>query len=130
MNIDIDQVYSDLDFKFRKLVSGDFNLVKNENAIKQSLMSLFYTRRGERMFNPNYGTNIPNQLFEPFDESTANVIVEEIKIGISTWESGRIKIDKISIDLDYDNLIYYVSIDYSILSTTAKDTLNFNLGKL
>jgi phage baseplate assembly protein W len=130
MNIDIDQVYSDLDFKFRKLVSGDFNLVKNENAIKQSLMSLFYTRRGERIFNPNYGTDLPNQLFEPFDESTANVIVEEIRLGINTWEGRRVKIDKIAIDLDYDNLIYYVSIDYTILSTTATDTLNFNLKKL
>lgn len=112
-----DSKYSDLDFKLRKLTSGDISKVFDETAINQSLLSLFNTYRGERFFNPTYGSRLPFLLFEPFDALTAQNIVEDIQQSTLVWEP-RIEITDLDIDLDYDKQIYNVTLVYKILSTT------------
>lgn len=109
--------YSDLDFKLRKLTSGDISKVIDEAAINQSLLSLFNTYRGERFFNPTYGSRLPFLLFEPFDALTAQNIVDDIQQSTLVWEP-RIEITDLDIDLDYDKQIYTVTLVYKILSTT------------
>lgn len=122
--------YTDLDFKLRKLSSGDVYDVKDDKAINQSLTSLFLTRKGERLFNLEYGSRIQYMLFEPFDNNTARAIVDDIKHSVLTWERDRINLDNVSINMDYDTMTYNISIDYTIKSTTDTGTLNLNLGKV
>ena len=112
-----DSKYSDLDFKLRKLTSGDISKVFDENAINQSLLSLFNTYKGERFFNPTYGSHLPFLLFEPFDALTARTITEDIQQSSSVWEP-RIEITDLDLDLDYDKQIYTITMVYKILSTT------------
>ena len=112
-----DNIYSDLDFRLRKLTSGDISQVFDEAAINQSLLSLFNTYRGERFFNPTYGSRLPFLLFEPFDALTARNIVEDIQTSTLVWEP-RIEITDLDIDLDYDKQIYTITIVYKIKSTT------------
>ena len=112
-----DSIYSDLDFRWRKLTSGDVSKVFDENAINQSLQSLFNTYRGERFFNPTYGSRLPFLLFEPFDSLTAKSIVEDIQDSTRIWEP-RIEITDLDIDLDYNYQVYNVTLVYKILSTT------------
>lgn len=121
--------YSDLDFKLRKLSSGDVNKVYDENAINQSLVSLFNTIRGERFFNLEYGSGLPFLLFEPFDSLTANSIVEEIKNIVKTWEDARIEIADLEIQLDYGNQLYIVDMSYRIKSTTETGSIELVLQK-
>ena len=109
--------YSDLDMKLRKLTSGDISKVTDEAAINQSLLSLFNTNRGERMFNPTYGSRLPFLLFEPFDALNAQNIVDDIQQSTLVWEP-RIEITDLDIDLDFDKQIYTVTLVYKILSTT------------
>lgn len=112
-----DSIYSDLDFRLRKLTNGDVSKVFDEAAINQSLLSLFSTYRGERFFNPTYGSRLPFLLFEPFDALTARTITEDIQQSTRTWEP-RIEITDLDLDLDYDKQIYTVTLVYKILSTT------------
>lgn len=123
------KIYSDLDFRFRKLTSGDFVKVYDENAINQSLISLFSTIRGERFFKPSYGSNIPFLLFEPFDSITANAIIEDVRDSIKTWEDVRIKIIELSIDMDADNSIYNLHMEYSLKSTLEFGNFELALQK-
>ena len=111
------KIYSDLDFKWRKLTSGDVSKVFDEDAINQALQSLFNTIRGERFFNLTYGSRLPFLLFEPFDALTAQSIVEDIQQSTSVWEP-RIEITDLDVDLDHDKQIYNVTLVYKILSTT------------
>ena len=97
--------YSDLDFKFKKLASGDVNKVYDENAINQSLTSLFNTLPGERFFNLNYGSNIPALLFEPFDALTANTLLTELRDAIKIWEDVRIEIVDLEVEMDLVNVV-------------------------
>lgn len=125
---ELKKIFSDIDFKWRKLTSGDVSKVYDENAINQSLLSLFNTRRGERFFNPSYGSGLPFLLFEPFDSLTANLITEDIQDSVATWEP-RILIKDLDIDLDYDTQVYSITLAYEIKSTTQVGSFETFLRK-
>lgn len=123
-------IYSDLDFKLRRISSsGDVNKVTNESAINQALVSLFSTTKGERLFNPNYGSNIKRLLFEPLDTLTAERLADDIKLGIRIWEP-RIELTELAITVDHDDSLYKILIEYQILNTLLKGTLNVTLEKV
>jgi len=122
--------YSDIDHKFRKLSTGDINKVYDEKAINQSLTSLFHTIPGERFFNLTYGSNLPFLLFEPFDALTAKTITEEIQDSIRIWESARIRIKDLEVQLDYQNTRYLIRLVYEIKNTTETGNLDLLLKKL
>lgn len=120
--------FSDLDYRLRKLSSGDVAQVYDDKAINQALKNLLMTVRGERFFNPEFGTRVPELLFEQFDPITGQVLHEEIKMAIETWEP-RIELLDISIQMDYDSLTYILDVAYRIKSTAELGNLNLNLVK-
>jgi uncharacterized protein len=126
----IKKIYSDLKYGYEKISTGDFSSVFNESSINQSLLTLFSTRLGERFFNPSYGTTLYKYLYEPFDSSTANDIVDMIKRSVQFWEGRRIDITSIDIDMNHDSLVYNIVLTYSIKSTPLTGSLKLNLQKL
>ena len=123
-------IYSDLDFKLRRISStGDVNKVTNEAAINQALLSLFKTTKGERVFNPTYGSNIKSLIFEPLDTLTAERIASDIKLSVRIWEP-RIELVELAITVDNDLALYRILLEYQILNTLLKGTLNFILEKV
>lgn len=122
------KIFSDLDFKLRKLTSGDINKVYDEKAVNQALFSLFNTFPGERSFNRAYGSRLPYLLFEPFDYSTANDILEEIQDAIKKYEP-RVEMLNLDIDMDFDYSTYNIDMEYKILSTVNIGNFNILLNK-
>ena len=47
------------------------------DLIKRDLLNAFYTRRGERVMRPDFGTIIFDLLFDPFDEETKAEVIED-----------------------------------------------------
>lgn len=47
--------------------------------VKMDLLNHIFTKRGERVMMPSFGTRIPDMLFEPLDDQTVDVIVEELR---------------------------------------------------
>jgi phage baseplate assembly protein W len=91
----------------------DFELVK------QDLLNHFNIRKGEKLMNPDYGTIIWDTLFDPLDDDTKNVIVQDVKriIGsdprvgaqnviVTQFEFGiQIEIDLVYISNNQRNLL-------------------------
>jgi hypothetical protein len=90
------------------------------DAIKSDLLLLMLTQKGERYYNPDYGTNLKKFIFEPNDDLTEFDIKEEIKVakegmirmifkcgrcGIRYWSRKEFKDDMCK--LCYDNLLTY-----------------------
>ena len=46
--------------------------------IKQDLINHFYTRQGERLMNPQFGTIIWDLLFEPLTEQIKDLILQNV----------------------------------------------------
>lgn len=59
--------------RVRKFRVTDFELVK------QNLFNHFRIRKGEKLFNPEFGTIIWNVLFEPFNNELHDAIVDDVK---------------------------------------------------
>lgn len=53
--------------------------VTDVNLIKRDLLNEFYTRKGERLMLPTYGTIIWDMLFEPFTDGVKAAIVDDVK---------------------------------------------------
>lgn len=112
--------YKDLSFTFKiNPLRKDLVVLKDENAIKRALLNLFSYRKGEKFFDPTFGSGIPDLLFEPFDFATAGSIQSEIKTVIETYEP-RVNVLGIDIDLNYDSNSYDIQVAYSIPDTSAQ----------
>lgn len=76
------------------------NQLYDLDIIKQDLMNHFYTRKGERVMNPDFGSIIWDMLYEPMDESTKEEIMEDCKKIINSDPRVRLVSAKIE---DYEN---------------------------
>jgi phage baseplate assembly protein W len=121
--------YKDLSITFRSNPStGDFGIVKNENAIKQAVRNLLLTDLGERPFQPSVGSRIKGLLFEPWDVFTADEIKGEIRNCLKRLEP-RIEVTKVSLQDDSDINAIAVELDYTIVGETVVQTIEFLLEK-
>ena len=68
-------------------VTEDVLVTTDEAAVKRALYNIIMTRKGERFFKPDLGSNIANLLFEPLDAATASLIKEEIEYVIIKYGS-------------------------------------------
>jgi len=111
-----DKVYSDLDFAFRiNPVTGDVGVKKDIEAVKQSVLNILSTNRGERPFMPDFGGNIRAYLFENVDSVTASLIEEEIKLSLANHEP-RVRVLSVDVeDLSNQNAIN-IRLDLEIIS--------------
>ena len=95
-------------------LSNDLIALKNANAIARSVRNIIFTVPGEKMFNPDFGTNITDSLFELLDETSAAVIKDQITYSLETYES-RIRLIDVIVVPDFENNGYDVEISYSIV---------------
>jgi phage baseplate assembly protein W len=55
-----------------------FSLTDME-LVQVDLLSHIYTRKGDRIMMPNFGTRIPDMVFEPLDDFTLAIINEDLR---------------------------------------------------
>ncbi len=94
-------------------------MVDNEEDIRQSLMILLSTIKGERVMRPDYGANMAELLFEPLTVSLATRMSAHIEKAILFFEP-RIKTDEVNFTLDAGNGLVEIRIDYTIIATNNR----------
>ena len=95
-------------------LSSDLIALKNENAIARSVRNIIFTVPGEKVFDPDFGTDINASLFELLDETSATVIKDQIKYSLETYEPRILLLDVIVVP-DFEDNGYDVEISYSIV---------------
>jgi len=101
--------------------TGYFSGIKNNDliadfdvqAITNSLQNLFNTNRGEKILNPEYGSDVSKYIFEAVSEITGDLIGEAIHASVKAYEP-RVIIENLTIYIDPDNNEYIVDIDIII----------------
>lgn len=104
--------FSDLDASMSVDISGNFNILYDEETIIQSIKIIFATISGERVRNP-IGSTLIKLLFEPMTEYTAFAIGNIATDAISKYEP-RVSITDIKVTPLYDQNIYDVQIKFWI----------------
>lgn len=124
-------VYTDLDFRFiLNPNTGDIALKRDSESVKQSIMNILLTGRGERPFNPEFGGNLRAYLFENFDVVTQAAMENVIVNSLRNYEP-RVRVDNVVIsDLSYRNALN-ISIDFTILSPEERqDVVEFVVERI
>ena len=104
-----------MSFKFNPL-SGDLIALKNENAIARAVRNIVLTSPGEKLFDPEFGSNISEILFENVDEITAVSIEDEIRNCLNNYEP-RVKLTDVIVNPNFDENQFDVKIIYTIIGT-------------
>ena len=95
-------------------MTNDLIALKNANAIARSVRNIVMTIPGEKPFDPYFGSNVRNILFENLDNLSANLLIQEIKLSIQNYEP---RVDLVAVEAmpDYDSNSYDVTIVYEII---------------
>lgn len=101
---------------FLDLNSGD------QQAIKADLMHLILTRKGQRLYNPDFGTDLLRYIFEPEDGLTLNQIKEEITTVVKRY-LPKLQVTDISVtESTDDEHAAIVRMDYIITDDVFSTT--------
>jgi len=103
-------------FPFKESNRGDFILLNNDDnkAIKSDLMHLILTRKGERLYLPDFGTNLLKFIYEPNDSITQNDIKNEITDTVKKY-LPNLQINEVIVEPSEDNVYHAkVRIDYTV----------------
>jgi len=101
----------------------------DKSAIKADLMHLILTIKGQRLYNPDFGTNLMRFIFEPSDGFTFEKIKEEITTQVKKY-LPNLDITVISVEQSTENdYAAVLRLDYTITDDvfTTSDFVIINI---
>jgi hypothetical protein len=123
------KIYSDIDFTFtKKPVTADVALSFDSKAVIRSIRNLLSTRKYERPFDPDLGSNIDALLFENFSPLVASLIEREVIDTINNYEP-RALVDSVRVSANPDSNQYDVTITFYIENATLPTTVTLLLER-
>lgn len=118
--------YIDLDINFTKHpITGDVSVVKDDNAIRQSLKNLLTLNFYDAPFQPEKGTQIGSILFEPVSETSVVRIQKIIQDMVEKYEP-RVEVLDVQVQI-MEETGYAIQLFYRVINTIEPKTLNFIL---
>jgi len=112
--------------------SKGFYLELNDNdndAIKSDLLHIVLTRKGQRLYKPDFGTDLLKYIFEPEDSMTLTAIKSEMISEVKKY-LPQLRIDNVKIEESPDNEhAAILTINFTITDTVFEmsDTVVINL---
>ena len=116
--------FINIEFPFKDGNLGQFLNLTNEDssAIKSDLMHLLLTRKGERLYLPDFGTDLLKYIFEFNDGVTRNDISRELNETVKKYIPNLI-INSVDVTESKDSEhAVVVRIDYTVTEETFQET--------
>jgi len=117
-------------FPFSFTGQGATNTVASSNGldkINQSMHIILTTRPGDRIMNPEFGSRLPDLVFEPNDQVLKTLLNIYTADALRRWEK-RIIITAVtfpSTDSDVENGIVRIRINYTVRQTNTPGSFVF-----
>lgn len=106
--------------------TGRIKTVSEEAEIRQSLLLLLKTIRGERQMQPLYGSQLNRFVFEPVSYELLREIQEEVLKTIYYWEKRIEKVDVEVLQNIEDTTQLLIRINYQIKKNGDWDTFDYH----
>jgi len=116
-------VYSDVNMF---LGQSKYETVYNEDAIRNSILTIIHTKKGSRPFRRNFGSSLLAYVWEPIDDVTATALKNTLKEDILQNEP-RIVLENIEVLPDIERQDYYIELS-GYIPRLANAPLNFNFN--
>jgi len=124
-----DDVYIGLEFPLDHNLTGFFRQSKTiQEQVKSNIKNLLLTSKGERVFQPDFGCDLKNVVFEQIDIQSLDEVDESIREALSTWLPYVNINDLILVQDESNPNEITISLEYSTtLQPDALDNITFNL---
>ena len=116
--------YSSFEFE-----QNDTFLLTDVQLVKLDLLNHIFTRRGERVMMPTFGTQIPDLVFEPLDDTTLAILESELLTVINF--DPRVELIDLIITPNFDasSVEARANLRYIELAVTESLDLNISFGQ-
>ncbi|NEP35426.1 GPW/gp25 family protein [Moorena sp. SIO3B2] len=94
---------------------GDFQLAEYEESVRQSILIILGTARGERIMRPDFGCGIYDLVFEPNSAATTARVSEAVQEALLRFEP-RIDVVDVRVQSPTPEQML-VNIDYRVRAT-------------
>ncbi len=108
--------FININYPFKDSLKGFFlDLTETDaKAIKADLLHLLLTRKGQRLYNPEFGTRLLEYIYEPYDELTFSEVREEIDTAVKTY-LPQVNLDNLMVEPSpLSEYAVLVTIEYTI----------------
>ena len=109
--------YADIDFIFKPTLAKDLSVKYDGDSIKQSVKNILLTNKFERPWNPNFGVNLRNLLFENPDTPSFFFLKDEAETEIRRQIAAhepRVELQVVNFKLSESGDTLSVSVDYKL----------------
>ena len=124
-----DDVYIGLEFPLDHNLTGFFRQSKTiPQQVKSNIKNLLLTSKGERVFQPDFGCDLRDLLFEQINSETLDGVDNSIRVALDTWLPYVNINDLILVQDESNPNEITISLEYSTtLQPDALDNITFNL---
>lgn len=125
----LQKIYSDIDFTLTKRpVVGDIALSYDSQAIIRSIRNILLTKKYEKLFDPQFGSNIDALLFENISSITASALEKEISFALTNYEP-RVSIQSVVVSSFPEKNGYSVTLTFYLINATQPTTVTVFLER-
>ncbi len=93
-----------------------------EESIKESIMLILGTARGERVMRPDFGCRLNDMVFSSNDMGSATLIQTYVDEALLNWEP-RIEVQNVTATMSQKEPVVEIKIEYIVKSSNCKSNL-------
>jgi phage baseplate assembly protein W len=123
-------VYSDLQTSFAIHPNKkDVTRLFNEDAVKRSIRNIILTNKGEKLMDPQFGSNINSLLFEQMTPATEDILKHYVMSAIENHEP-RAMVLGVIVSALYDMNAYGVTVVFNTINTKEPLTMELLINRV
>ena len=122
--------FVDIDLNFTKNpITGDVSIKTDGQAVLRSIKNIVNTMFGEKKFNPSFGGNVRQLLFEPINPTTTLKIEDAVKRSIENFESRAI-IETVRVLSNSNENEYFVGLTFRLANDPRPITSTITIKRV
>ncbi|MDJ0594337.1 MAG: GPW/gp25 family protein [Pleurocapsa sp. MO_226.B13] len=107
-----------IEFPLSLDTEGDFRLAEYEESVRQSILIILSTAKGERVMRPEFGCSIYDLVFEPNSPATAEKVSQAVQEALLIFEPRIDVLDvRVQSPSNQEREKMLVTIDYQVRAT-------------
>lgn len=110
---------------FSTLINQRKTRLADYELAKQDLINHFHIRKGEKLHNPNFGSNLWSVVFDPLTATSKQAIIDDVKAVVSY--DPRINVTDVTV-VEYDQGIQ-IELDLEYVNTDFTDQIKLRFDQ-
>ena len=98
---------------------SDAALAVYEEDVREAVLIILQTNRGERVMRPDFGAGLADFLFEPINTTTIALVRHRVEESLVTWEP-RIRVEQVDVQQADDPVSRLdITVQYTVRATNT-----------